>query len=102
LFIKLDNEQEEKMQTLELEFEYFNRHKKELIEKYADQFIVIKGTEILGAYKNQDEAITESLKKHTAGTFLVQFVSRNEKDYIQKFHSRVSFDSTSQANCFHN
>ena len=76
---------------LEKEYQYFKENQDDIIEKYPNKFIVIKDENIIGIYASQKEALTETLRKHKLGTFLLQFVSPDKNDYTQKFHSRVMF-----------
>lgn len=74
---------------LEKEYEYFQKNKKELKEKFLGKFIVIKNEEVIGAYSSAAEALKETSKKYAVGSFLIQQVVENDADYIQRFHSRV-------------
>ena len=76
---------------LEKEFNFFKEHKVELQKKYLGKTIVIKNEEVVGVYATEAEALQEASKKFELGTFLIQQISAKEKDYIQRFHSRVSF-----------
>lgn len=76
---------------LEKEFNFFKEHKDELQIKYLGKTIVIKNEEVVGVYATEAEALQEASKKFELGTFLIQQISAKEKDYIQRFHSRVSF-----------
>ncbi len=77
---------------LEKEFEFFKKNRKELLKKYKNLYIVIKDEKVVGSYKTQSEALSESAKKFELGTFLIQKVLKNEEDLIQHFHSRVVFN----------
>lgn len=74
---------------LEKEFNYFKKHKNELQIKYLNKTIVIKNEEVVGVYPSEAEALQEASKKFELGTFLIQKITAKEKDYIQRFHSRV-------------
>lgn len=76
---------------LQKEFEYFLAHKKELLEKYNGQFIVIRDHKVIGAYRNELEAVTETRQRYELGTFLVQKVEPGDDATSQTFHSRVDF-----------
>jgi len=78
------------MKMLEQEFRYYLKNQAEFVKKYNRKVLVIKGEEILGVYKNENEAIAETLKKHELGTFLVQKCEPGEESYTMTFHSRVS------------
>jgi hypothetical protein len=76
---------------LEKEFEYYLDHQGELVKKYGGKFIVIKDCKVIGAYESELEALSETCKEHTLGTFLVQKCEPGSENYTQSFHSRVSF-----------
>jgi hypothetical protein len=76
---------------LDKEFKYYLDHQNELVEKYNQKFIVIKGEKVIGVYDAEDVAYFETEKSHETGTFLIQFCEPGEDSYTQVFHSRVSF-----------
>jgi hypothetical protein len=76
---------------LEQEFQYYLDHQDELVAKYEGKVIVIKGGAVLGAYDDELSAVEDTAKNHEIGTFLVQHVSRGDRDYAQTFRSRVAF-----------
>lgn len=75
--------------NLELEYKYYRENLDNLLEKYNNKFIVIKGQSIIGFYDSMDEAISETIKEHKLGTFIVQHCISNVEE--QSFFSRVSF-----------
>ena len=77
--------------TLKIEFEYYLKHKDELVEKYNGRVIVIKNQKVIGDYDSEIQAVAETSKTEDLGTFLVQTVSPGENGYTQTFHSRVIF-----------
>jgi len=76
---------------LEKEFNFFKEHKNELQKKYLGKTIVIRNVEVVGVYSSEAEALQEASKKFELGTFLIQKITAKDKDYIQRFHSRVCF-----------
>jgi hypothetical protein len=76
---------------LEQEFKYYLGHQDELVRKYRGKFIVIKDCKVIGAYDSELEALAETTKVHSLGTFLVQKCEPGSENYTQTFHSRVSF-----------
>ena len=78
---------------LKQEFEYYLANHAELVKKYNGMFVVIKGQKVIGKYEDQLAAITETVKQHELGTFLVQKVEPGSGSYTQTFHSRVAFPS---------
>lgn len=62
-----------------------------LVANYSGKFIVIKDQKVFGAYATETDAIRETMKSHTLGTFLVQKCEPGAESYTQTFHSRVAF-----------
>jgi hypothetical protein len=77
---------------LDKEFKYYIEHQKELVKKYNNKFIVIKGSTILGVYDSDSEAYNETLKNHELGTFLIQHCLPGKESHTITFHSRVVFN----------
>ena len=76
---------------LQKEFQFYLDHQDEMVGKYDGKYVVIKDSQVLGAYDDELTAIMETQKSHKLGTFLVQSVSRGPGGYTQTFHSRVVF-----------
>jgi len=76
---------------LEEEFDYYVEHQDELVKKYLNKFIVIKGKEVIGAYDSEITAIEETKKIHKLGTFMVKKCLPGKESYTHTFHSRVTF-----------
>lgn len=77
--------------SLKNEFQYYLDNQKELVKKYAGKVLVIKGQKVIGAFDSEVEAIKETAKTHSLGTFLVQKCEPGKAAYTQTFHSRVAF-----------
>ena len=77
--------------TLKDEFEFYLAHQNEMVEKYDGQVIVIKKSEVLGAYDSELAAFTETVKDHDRGTFMIQRVSEGTEAYTATYTSRVTF-----------
>ena len=76
---------------LEKEFQFYKDHQEELVGKFNGKVLAIVGKEVLGVYKNETEAYTETKKKHDPGTFLIQRCLPGKNSYTRTFHSRVAF-----------
>ena len=74
---------------LEKEFKYYLDNQDELVSKYNGKFIVIKGEKIIGVYNSHSDAYTETTKKETLGTFLIQHCIPGKESFSQTFHSQV-------------
>ncbi len=64
-------------------FDFYLANQESLVRKYEGKFIAIKGTEILGAFENEMQAVEKISKSHP--------VSPGSDSYTQTFHSRVVF-----------
>jgi len=71
---------------LEREFEFFKAHQEELVQKYLDRFLVIKGQTLIGVYDSELEAYTTTKKDHEVGTFLIQQCLPGDEGYTRIFH----------------
>jgi hypothetical protein len=76
-------------QPLLAEFNFYIEHQDELVRKFNGKFVVIKGSEVLGAYDKELEAITEGEKHWDLGTFMVQKCEPGPDNYTAIFHSRA-------------
>lgn len=74
---------------LEEEYKYYIDNKDSLIKKHNKKFVVIKENEVIGVYSTREKALEETIKEHELGSFLIQKVSKNEEEQIQRFSSRV-------------
>lgn len=77
---------------LEKEFKYYLDNQDELVKKYNHRYIVIVGTEVVGDYASNEEALSEAKKAYKLGEFLIQRCSQGDSDYTNIFHSRVRFN----------
>jgi len=74
---------------LEKEYKYYEEHKKELLEKYKDRFIVIVNQKVISDYSSREEALSKTVEIYELGKFLIQKITDQEEEIIQRFHSRV-------------
>jgi hypothetical protein len=80
------------MKPLEKEFHYYLAYQDELVQKYNGKYIVIQGTEVLGAYDSELEAVQETVKQgYELGSFFVQKCEAGEAAYTVTFHAQVEF-----------
>lgn len=77
---------------LEAEFNYFRKHQEELLQQYKDQYIVIVGNKVVGAYSSNEEALYSTRKTRELGTFLIQHCTEGESAYTYIFNSQVIYD----------
>ena len=67
-----------KTTALKTEFEYYQKNKHKLIEKYEGKEIVIVGTKVIGADKDFKTALDATKKTHKLGTFMVKHVVKGD------------------------
>lgn len=58
-------------------FEWFLEQYNELSELYGDSFIVIKDRQVINTYTTYAEAVLETQKTESLGTFIVQECRKN-------------------------
>lgn len=75
---------------LDKEFKYYLDHQNELLPKYNGKFIVIVGTDIVGAYDDREDAYYSSLEKYEPGTFMIQLCTPGDSAYTVRYYNRVS------------
>jgi hypothetical protein len=63
---------------LKTETKYYIYNRKELLKKYSNKFVVIKGKKIIGSYDSHEEARRETLKQEELGTFLIEHCKEKE------------------------
>ena len=78
-------------EQLKKEFDYYLAHQEELVRQFSGKYIVIKDSEVKGAYDSEIEAVEKASEKFELGTFLVQKCEPGTDDYIQMYYSRVAF-----------
>lgn len=74
---------------LEKEFQYFKQNRNELVKTHLNEYVVIKGEEIIGFFPSEEKAL-RAMSEHELGTFIVQQCIPEDLD-IYKYHSRVAF-----------
>ena len=73
------------MDTLERELKYFESHRAEFLERYENQYVVIKGTSLLGTYATFEEAFEAGVEEFGTDAFFIRQV--REKDDVAQFPS---------------
>ncbi|MDE3095307.1 MAG: hypothetical protein KGK07_04805 [Chloroflexota bacterium] len=64
--------------VLEEERTYFETHKSELLARYRNQYVLIKGSNLIGAYPSAEAAYVAGLEKLGVQPFLVRQVLDHE------------------------
>ena len=66
-------------------FHFYLAHQDEFVRLYDGKVVAIKDGKVLGAYKDEGEAIIETEKTVEPGTFMVQRVSPSNEAYTVRF-----------------
>lgn len=65
---------------LDIERQYYVEHLSELLDHCRDRFVVIKGTEVVGAFDTLDEALREGTRRFGLASFLARRVEQTTPD----------------------
>lgn len=63
----------------EKELRYYKEHKDDLLKHYANQFLVIKGSQLLGAYPRDEDAYEAGLNAFGNVPFLIKKATKEEE-----------------------
>jgi hypothetical protein len=66
---------------LDSEWEYYENHRNELVEKYCGKYVVISGDKVVAAYDDEDVAYDETIKIIPLGSFMIHHVMEEEEVY---------------------
>ena len=66
-------------------FHFYLAHQDEFVRLYNGKVIALKAGKVLGAYKDEGEAILETKRTEKPGTFIVQRVSPGDEAYTVRF-----------------
>ena len=64
---------------LEVEWEFYENNREELVEKYCNKFIVISGEKVISVYDDEDTAYFETIKTIPLGSFMIHHVMEEEE-----------------------
>ena len=66
---------------LEAEWEFYENHRDELVEKYSGKYIVISEDKVVSVYDDENIAYFETLKFLPLGSFMIHHVTEEEEVY---------------------
>lgn len=75
---------------LEEEFTYYKEHQGEIVKEHLGKYVVVVKKSIVGSYDTELEAYRAASKEYEPGTFLIQYVTKDDSAYTQAYHSRVA------------
>ncbi len=73
-------------------YEYFEKHQKELLDKYYDKYILIANGAFVRSFDDENEAIKYAVDNYVSGDYIVHHCIP-EEDQEMKFYSRVHFST---------
>jgi hypothetical protein len=86
---KIEPAYDERKNAMVTDFQYFLENLDRLFSEYGNKYIAIKNKTILGVYDDFVEAITNTAKTESMGSFIVQHCSNNIANHTAVFHSNV-------------
>lgn len=69
------------MQQQETDYRWFLDNYDQLFKEYGTSYLAIKEQKVLGVYASYAEALHETEKTETVGSFIIQFCNGNETGY---------------------
>jgi len=69
------------MAQFDKEHSFFLKHQDELVSKYANMFLVIRGNSLIGAYGNVGEADRAAQEKFKPGTYMIRQALPGDEAY---------------------
>lgn len=67
---------------LEQEQEYYNANKALWMTQYPNKYVLIKGTQLLGFFDSEDQAISEGVRQLGLTSLLVRKVGEVEQEVV--------------------
>jgi hypothetical protein len=64
---------------LEVEWDFYEKNRDELVEKYCGKYVVISGNKIVSAYDDENVAYDETIKTVPLGSFMIHHVTEEEE-----------------------
>ena len=68
-------------------YEWFKNNLPELVKTYDGQYVVIKDESVIAAYPSFDEALVNTVKIETPGTFIIQLCSLDKEKTTQMVYT---------------
>jgi hypothetical protein len=63
---------------LQTELDFYNRHKQEYLGVYKNQFVLVKGEDLIGAFTTEEEAYRAGVERFGNQPFLIKQVRDND------------------------
>ena len=72
------------------ELDFFISHQDDLVRRYNGKVLVLKGRQVVGVYRDMQEAYIEAQREHKLGTFMLQHCVPGPDAYTVTITSSVS------------
>ena len=69
-----------KSKILEKESKYFDKHKDDLVEMYEGQYVLIKGSKLIGSFTTKLDAYKAGIESFGNQPFLIKLVTVDEDE----------------------
>jgi hypothetical protein len=64
---------------LDVEWEFYENNRDELVEKYCGKFVVISGDKVVSVYDDENIAYKETVKSIPLGSFMIHHITEEEE-----------------------
>ena len=64
---------------LDVEWEFYENNRNELVGKYCGKFVVISGDKVVSAYDDEETAYHETIKSIPLGSFMIHHITEEEE-----------------------
>ena len=71
------------------QLDHYKECQQELLKKYEGQIVAVKDGEVLGVFPTKTDALEETSKNHSPGSFLIIKCTKGDEEYTRRFRSRV-------------
>jgi hypothetical protein len=75
---------------IESEFDFYDANQNKIVTGHLGEFVVIKGQQVRGYYKTEDEAFNSMIGEEL-GTFMVQLCQKPGTDIADYYNNAVIF-----------
>jgi len=66
---------------LDAEWDFYQKNRDELLEKYRGKYVVISGDKVIAGYDDENKAYYETVKTIPLGSFMIHFIEEEEEVY---------------------
>jgi hypothetical protein len=67
---------------LEKEWEYYETHRDEIVDKYCGKYAVITKDKVVAAYNDRKQAYNKTIKTIPLGSFMIHHITKEEEVFM--------------------